>query len=95
MLGSTAPRTVTLPSLGGDPRPGLGLLASHLAVGFFWGGAMGLLHALFSHQYPSPLWHVGEPGTGRGDIGGGPWRDEQGHRVEAGKVVRTRSLNLN
>lgn len=57
---------------------------------------MGLLHALFSHRYPSGMWESQARGGGTsGGGGGGPWRDEQGHCVEAGKVVRTWSLNLN
>lgn len=96
MLGSTVPRTVTLLSLGGGttgPQTWLGAFGIPFSCGVFFGGSHGAAPCPVLPLVP--LWHVGEPGTGRGDIGGGPWRDEQGHRVEAGKVVRTWSLNLN
>lgn len=88
------------PVPGGGPQTWLGTFGIPFSCGgFSQGGAVGLLRAPSSGQvrmrYPSPLWHAGELGTGRGGHQGGPRRDEQGHRVEAGKVVRTRSLNLN
>lgn len=56
---------------------------------------MGVLRAPSSHQLR--MWcpsHI-QAWSKEGDVRGGPQRDELGHGVEAGKVVRTRSLNLN
>lgn len=91
MLGSAVLGTVTFLSLGRGPRPGLGLLASHLAQGGILEVAVGLLCPPCEDMAPPPLQHMGLGGTSRGE----PRRDKQGHCVKAGKVVRTRSLNLN
>lgn len=87
---------VILLSLGGGHQTWFGAFGIPFICREALGVAVGLLCAPSSHQagmwYPCPLQHAGERGTG---WRGGEQRDEQGHRVEAGKVVRTRSLNLN
>lgn len=78
--------TVTL--LEGGPKAGLGLLVSHVPGWIFGGrGCVPL-----SPRCPSPLWRSrhGAEVTPRGLRG-----DKQGHGVEAGKVMRMQSLNLN
>lgn len=78
--------TVTL--LEGVPKPGFWC---PVYLGGFSGG---WLCALCSSSPSVPLSSLEKQARGRGDIRG-PCRDKQGHGVGAGKVARTRSLNLN
>lgn len=89
MLRSIVLGTVTL--LEGGPKAGLGLLVSLLAGGILEGGGFVPCPAP-APRCPCPPWRTRH---GAGVTSEGPRRDKQGHRVEAGKVARTRSLNLN
>lgn len=82
---------VTLLSLGREPQTWLGDFGILFSSGGQFGGGHGPALSAAEDAAPPPLQHMGLGG----DIAGEPWRDKQGRCVEAGKVVRTWSLNLN